>query len=83
MFRLLSLWSIFTSLLVCSQAAAGLENLSILLMVSDSARFNTSGAAVGFDVALNRINREPSLLSGYDLTLSNIVDDKVCYFLQV
>ena len=51
-------------------------------MVSDSARFNTSGAAVGFDLALNRINREPSLLSGYDLTLSGIVDDKVCCFLH-
>ena len=82
MFRLLiSLWSIFTSLLVCSRAV-GLGNLSILLIVSDSARFNTSGAAIGFDLALNRINREPSLLSGYDLTVSSIVDDKVCYFLN-
>ena len=46
-------------------------------MVSSSARFNTSRAAVAFDLALKRINSEPSLLNGYQLNLSTLIDDKV------
>ena len=75
MFRSLVLWIIFSRAFVCSQAAGG--NLSILLMVSNSERFNTSGAAVAFDLALKRINKEHSLLSGYELNLSGLIDDKV------
>ena len=53
-----------------------------MLMVSNSARFNTSGAAVAFDQALKRTNSDPSLLNGYELNLSVIIDDKVPTFIR-
>ena len=69
-------WILFSELLLCFQTAES-NDLSVLLMVSNSARFNTSGAAVAFDLALKQINSEPSLLNGYKLNLSMIIDDKV------
>ena len=61
---------------VCSRATAG-GNLSILVMVSNSERFNTSGAAAAFDLAMKRINNEQSILNGYELNSAMLVDDKV------
>ena len=67
---------VLSILFFCSQAT-GAENLSILLIVSNSVRFNTSGALEVFELALERINREPSLLSGYELNSLQYTDNKV------
>ena len=82
MTSLFVLWILFLKESLCSQTV-GSENLHIMLMVSNSTRFNTSGVAVVFDQALKRINSDPSLLNGYDLNLSVIIDDKVSIFLTV
>ena len=71
------LWILSCLSAFVSSQSTGSANLSILLMVSNSARFNSSEAAVFFDQALERINKEPSLLNGYELNLSGLIDDKV------
>ena len=73
------LWILFIKESLSSQTV-GSENLYIMLMVSNSTRFNTSGVAVVFDQAIKRINSDPSLLNGYELNLSVIIDDKVSIF---
>ena len=75
MIRSFTVWIFLGGLFVCSRATAG-GNLSILVMVSNSERFNTSGAAAAFDLAMKRINNEQSILNGYELN-SMLVDDKV------
>ena len=79
MISLFVLWILFLKESLCSQTVES-ENLYIMLMVSNSTRFNTSGVAVAFNQALERINSDPSLLNGYELNLSVIIDNKVSIF---
>ena len=58
-------------------ANAGDFNASILLMVSTSARFNSSGAVNAVEFALERIREDESVLKGLTLQVSNVTDSKV------
>ena len=60
-----------------ADANAGDFNASILLMVSTSARFNSSGAVNAVEFALERIREDESVLKGLTLQVSNVTDSKV------
>ena len=61
-----------------ADANAGDFNASILLMVSTSARFNSSGAVNAVELgALERIREDESVLKGLTLQVSNVTDSKV------
>ena len=78
MFRSL-IFVLLSSLFFCSKVAEGTRNLSVLLMVSKSPQFNSSGSVEASELALKQINKDPSLLSGYELNISQSVDDMVSY----
>ena len=51
--------------------------LAFLLMISNSERFNSSGAEVAAILAVERINADSSILHGYTLGLPYVRDSKV------
>ena len=68
---------LFVWLELQADANAGNFNASILLMVSTSARFNSSGAVNAVELALERIRDDESVLKGLTLQVSNVTDSKV------
>ena len=57
---------------------AATEPLYFMFMASNSSVFNTTGTAPAVDMALERINGDPSLLSGYTLRYPMLLDSMVC-----
>ena len=51
--------------------------LSVLLMSSSSQRFNSSGAESAVQLAIDRINSDMSILSGYELAVAGVRNTKV------
>ena len=54
------------------------HKLHVLLMTSSSQRFNSSGAEKAVRLALDRVNKDASILPGYELQLAGVRDTKVC-----
>ena len=61
----------------CTQTRGSTSTLEFLFMTSFGEAFNSSGSAVGMMMALDRINSNTSILAGYNLTYSAIVDSQV------
>ena len=61
----------------CTQPRGSTSTLEFLFMTSFGEAFNSSGSAVGMMMALDRINSNTSILAGYNLTYSSIVDSQV------
>ena len=61
----------------CTQTRGSTSTLEFLFMTSFGEAFNSSGSAVGMMMALDRINSNTSILAGYNLTYSAVVDTQV------
>ena len=52
--------------------------LKLMFITSKNLLFNSSGSRAAVDMALDRINRDATLLSGYRLTRTEALDSNVC-----
>ena len=83
MTTILLCWGIKLLLLLCSvnaqdcQSVNDSQSLEFLYMTSFGASLNSSGSVVGMMMALDKINRNSSLLPNYTLGYSSIVDSQV------
>ena len=60
-----------------SDDGASIE-LNFMFITSRNSLFNSSGSRAAVDMALERINREPALISGYHLRRTEVLDSNVC-----
>ena len=61
-----------------SQDGEASIELSFMFITSKNALFNSSGSRAAVDMALERINRDPTLVSGYRLSRTEELDSNVC-----
>ena len=59
------------------ETSVGIKSLYFALMMSFGGDFRSSGAIPGVQVALDQINRDPTLLPGYQLHYT-LTDSQVC-----
>ena len=59
------------------ETSVGIKSLYFVLMMSFGGDFRSSGAVPGVQVALDRINSDPTLLPGYQLQYT-LTDSQVC-----
>ena len=52
--------------------------LSFMFITSKNGLFNSSGSRAAVDIALERINRDATLISGYRLSWTEELDSDVC-----
>ena len=52
--------------------------LSFIFITSKNGLFNSSGSRAAVDMALERINRDTTLISGYRLNRTEELDSNVC-----
>ena len=58
-----------------SEASA---ELSFMFITSKNGLFNSSGSRAAVDMALERINRDPTIVSSYHLRRTQDLDSNVC-----
>ena len=61
-----------------TQDGEGSVELSFMFITSKNRLFNSSGTRAAVDMALERINRNTTLLSGYRLSRTEELDSNVC-----
>ena len=52
--------------------------LTFMFITSNNSLFNSSGTRAAVDMALERINRDATLISGYSLSRTEELDSNVC-----
>ena len=77
--KLCGLFLCFVSFGHASEPAEESNNvtLTFLLIISNSDRFNSSGAEIAANLAVDNINTKSSILHGYKLGLGHVRDSKV------
>ena len=53
--------------------------LSFMFITSNNSLFNSSGSRAAVDMALERINQDTTLISGYHLNRTEDLDSDVCF----